>query len=217
MIPVLSVACLCWSVGASGLGQDPVEADPRYRVEFQDDQVRVLRVTLGPGDTGVRRSRPDAVVVFLTADLQGHIARPEAQWEPAGDEPEENLAKTSFAAIVVELLAPPSGQPPTLTILPFASGPLYGVSRPTVMPLIDNERVFVSRERFPGGARGDYLHALPTDTVIVYLRSGDVGGTSLRGPSHVRRGEVDVLPPNTLHQFVNLGFDPIEFIVIYTK
>jgi hypothetical protein len=57
----------------------------------------------------------------------------------------------------------------------------------------------------------------PTDTVIVYLRSGDVGGTSLRGPSRVRRGEVDVLPPNTLHQFVNLGFDPIEFIVIYTK
>src|SRR5262249_8838209 len=158
----------------------------RYRVEFQDGQIRVLRVTLGARDTGVRRSRPDAVVVFLTADLQGHMPPAEAQWEPAGGGPEENLARASFHTIVAEVVAPPSNLRPTLTILPFASGPLYGISPPIVKPLIDNERVFVSRERFPGGARGDNLHALPTDTVIVYLSSGDVGGTSLRGPSRVR-------------------------------
>jgi hypothetical protein len=187
-------------------------------VEFQDDQIRVLRVALAPHEKGVMRTHPNDVLVFLTADLQGHVPPAEVQWEPGGTrEPEENLANSSFEAILIELLKPPTGQPPTLTMLPMVAAPVYAISRPKVTRLIDNEWVSVSKERFPGAARGDNVSAVPTDTVTVYLSGGDVGGTSTRGAIRARRGEVDVLPANTLHQIANLGFDPIELVVIQAK
>jgi quercetin dioxygenase-like cupin family protein len=86
-----------------------------------------------------------------------------------------------------------------------------------VTRLFENDRVSVSKERFPGTARGDDFHAHPTDTVIVYLSGGEMDGTTGRAPSRARRGQVDVLPAYTLHRFTNLGFDPIEFIVIHPK
>jgi hypothetical protein len=216
---LLCAACLCWSVEAWSSGQDPVQADPtHYRVEFQDDSIRVLRVTLGPHEKGVMRTHPNEVLVFLTADLQGHMPPADARWEPGGThEPEENLANTSFEAILVELLKLPTGQPPALTILPVVSGAYDAMSRPKVTRLIDNEWVSVSKERFPGIARGDSVSALPSDTVTVYLSGGEVGGTSLRGAIRAQRGDVDVLPAHTLHQVANLGFDPIEMIVIHAK
>jgi len=215
---LLCVACLIWSVEAWGLEQTPVQADAHYRLEFQDDQIRVLRVAFGPHEKGVMRTHQNGVLVFLTADLQGHMPPSEVQWEPEGTrEPRENLANTSFEAILVELLKPPTGQPPTLTILPVARGLSYPLARPTVTPLVDNAMVSVTKERFPGTARNGTLSALPTDTVFVYLSGGAVGGTSMNGPIRVRRGEADVLPAHTLHQVVNLGFDPIELIVIHLK
>ena len=218
MVRTLLVACLGWSVTAWSVGQDLAQLDPKhYRVEFADDQVRVWRVTLGPYEKGAMHSQPDGVLVFLTADLQGKMPGAEAQWEPAGPYELENLANTSFEAVLVELLKPPSSQPSPLT-LSYATGPFYyPISRPAVTRLIDSERVSVSRHRFPGAARGDNLHAHATDTVIVYLSGGEMSGTTGHGPGRARRGQVDVLRANTLHQFANLGFDPIEFVVIHPK
>ena len=216
---LLCVACLCWSIEGQSLAQDAVQTDSaHYRVVFQDDQVRVLRLTLGPHESGAVREHPNGVLVFLTADLQGHMPPAEVQWQPAGPrQPEENVTNTSFEAILVEFLQLPAGQSPTLTILSEWSGPLYPVDRPKITSLIDNEWVSVRKERFPGTTRDDNIVVFPADTVFVYLNGGDLAGTSTGGAIRARRGEVDVLPAHTLHRVENLGFDPVELIIIQPK
>ena len=47
--------------------QDPVKVDPKhYKVAFENDQVRVLRVTYGPGEKSVMHEHPNLVAVLLT-------------------------------------------------------------------------------------------------------------------------------------------------------
>src|SRR5258708_34024150 len=54
-------------VASSVWAQDPVSADPKhYKVEFENDQVRVLRVTYGPHEKGAVHDRAAGVAVFLT-------------------------------------------------------------------------------------------------------------------------------------------------------
>jgi hypothetical protein len=51
---------------ASGaLAQDPVKVDPQhYKVIFENDQVRVLKIHYGPHEKSVMHSHPDSVVVY---------------------------------------------------------------------------------------------------------------------------------------------------------
>jgi oxalate decarboxylase/phosphoglucose isomerase-like protein (cupin superfamily) len=37
------------------------------------------------------------------------------------------------------------------------------------------------------------------------------------GSYHVRRGEVDLVPANSMHTLGNAGSDPLEFLVILPK
>ena len=47
--------------------KDPVKVDSKhYKVEAQNKQVRVLRVTYGPGEKSVMHGHPACVAVFLT-------------------------------------------------------------------------------------------------------------------------------------------------------
>ena len=49
------------------LAQDAVKVDPKhYKVEFENDQVRVLRITYGPHEKSVMHEHPANVAVFLT-------------------------------------------------------------------------------------------------------------------------------------------------------
>ena len=47
---------------------DPVKVDPKhYRVEFENDQVRVVRVKIGPGETAPKHEHKlNRVVVYLS-------------------------------------------------------------------------------------------------------------------------------------------------------
>jgi hypothetical protein len=50
------------------MGTDPVEVDPKhYRVEFENDRVRVLRATYGPGERSVMHAHRVMISVSLTA------------------------------------------------------------------------------------------------------------------------------------------------------
>ena len=63
------VALLWWrrSRRRVALAQDPVKVDAKhYKVEFENEQVRVLRITYGPGEKSVMHEHPDAVAAFLT-------------------------------------------------------------------------------------------------------------------------------------------------------
>lgn len=92
----------CQEGGRSGLratparAQDPTKVDAKhYKVEFENDQVRVLRITYGPGEKSVMHEHPDALAVFLT-DSKGKFTLPDGStqapemkahttmWTPAG-------------------------------------------------------------------------------------------------------------------------------------
>ena len=46
---------------------DPAKVDPdHYKVEFEDERVRVLRTSYGPGEESVMHAHPQLVAVFLS-------------------------------------------------------------------------------------------------------------------------------------------------------
>jgi quercetin dioxygenase-like cupin family protein len=94
---------------------DPVTVDPKhYKVELENDQVRVLRITYGPREKSVMHWHPAAVAVCLT-DLQVRFTEPDGKTEerrakagealvsPAGDHLPENLSDEPMELLLVEL------------------------------------------------------------------------------------------------------------------
>ena len=102
----------------AALAQDPVQVDSaHYKVEFENDQVRVLRITYGPGEKSVMHEHPNAVAVFLS-DLKVKFTFPDGKvqevvrktgetlWTPAGKHLPENVGDKSYELILVELKTP---------------------------------------------------------------------------------------------------------------
>jgi quercetin dioxygenase-like cupin family protein len=54
------------------MAQDPVKVDPEHhKVVLENDQVRVLRATIGPHEKSAMHEHPANIVVFLTdADMK---------------------------------------------------------------------------------------------------------------------------------------------------
>jgi quercetin dioxygenase-like cupin family protein len=113
---VLALAAMAWvtSVGPA-LAQDPVKVDPKhYKVEFENDQVRVLRITYEPGEKSIMHEHPASVAIFVT-DAQVKFTTPDGKtqdasekagstmWEAAGKHLPENTGKARFEVILVEL------------------------------------------------------------------------------------------------------------------
>lgn len=101
------------AAGASA--QDPTKIDARhYKVDFENDQVRVLRITYGPGEKSVMHYHPASVAVFLTGG-KGKFTFPDGTtqeidwkagqtvWLPATEHQPENLGDAPFELIQIEL------------------------------------------------------------------------------------------------------------------
>jgi quercetin dioxygenase-like cupin family protein len=94
---------------------DPVSVDGKhYRVEFENPQVRVVRVHVGAHETAPLHEHVlNRVVVYLTdqnarmtADGKAVVAQHkagEASWAGPAKHSEENLMDTPFEAVVIEL------------------------------------------------------------------------------------------------------------------
>lgn len=109
---VLALALLLLS--ANSFAQDAVEVDPdHYKVEFENDQVRVLRITYGPMEKSVMHSHPEGVAVFLTdgnikftlpdgttQDIK--VEAGQVIWSPETAHQPENTGKESFEVIQIE-------------------------------------------------------------------------------------------------------------------
>lgn len=103
---------------AAALAQDAVKTQPENnKVVFEDEHVRVLEVTFGPGTTLKTHSHPDHVLYFLEnamtrqTDAAGKVTEVEAKkggarWAAATTHTVENVGKTTAHVIVVELKAP---------------------------------------------------------------------------------------------------------------
>jgi quercetin dioxygenase-like cupin family protein len=97
------------------MAQDPVTVDPKhYTIEFENDQVRVLRIRYGPHEKSVMHGHPASLAVFL-ADTRGKFTFPDGKTEefttktgqtmfaPAGEHLPENLSDQPFEVVLVEL------------------------------------------------------------------------------------------------------------------
>ena len=64
---ILAVLFAVMLLSGKSFAQDPTQVDTKhYKVEFENDKVRVLRIAYGAGEKSVMHEHPDAVAVFLT-------------------------------------------------------------------------------------------------------------------------------------------------------
>jgi quercetin dioxygenase-like cupin family protein len=100
--------------------QDPVKVDPKhYKVEFENDQVRVLHIKYAPGEKSVMHEHPDSVAVFLT-DQKAKFTYPDGKseevatkagqtiWIKGGPHLPENVGDTPLELILVEMKGKPA-------------------------------------------------------------------------------------------------------------
>jgi quercetin dioxygenase-like cupin family protein len=102
-------------LSSSNFAQDATVVDPEhYKVEFENDQVRVLRINYGPGEKGEMHSHPEGVVIFLN-DGNGMFTLPDGStqemsfnsgqviWTPATVHQPENTGDEPFEVIQIEM------------------------------------------------------------------------------------------------------------------
>ena len=102
------------------MAQDPVKVDSKhYKVEFENDKVRVLHITYGPHEKSVMHQHPANVAVFVT-DGQVRFTLPDGktqdvsvkagttQWNAGGKHLPENVGDKPFEVILVELKSKPT-------------------------------------------------------------------------------------------------------------
>lgn len=94
---------------------DPVAVDPKhYKVELENDRVRVLRITYGPREKSVMHGHPASLAVFLTEN-RGKFTFPDGKSEdrnwtagqtmfiPAENHLPENLTDKPLELVLIEL------------------------------------------------------------------------------------------------------------------
>jgi quercetin dioxygenase-like cupin family protein len=94
---------------------DPVNVDSKhYSVEFENEQVRVLRIRYGPREKSVMHYHPNSVAISLTnfrvrftaedgksEEVTFRAGQP--TWTDAGSHLPENLTDQVLEAVIVEL------------------------------------------------------------------------------------------------------------------
>jgi quercetin dioxygenase-like cupin family protein len=111
----IAVAVAFVSTAVITRAQDPVKVDAKhYKVEFENDQVRVLRIHYAAGEKSVMHEHPGSVAVFLT-DHHVKFTYPDgkseevtakagqARWTPSGPHLPENIGDKPFELVLVEL------------------------------------------------------------------------------------------------------------------
>ncbi|MDX1404556.1 MAG: hypothetical protein R3192_08460 [Woeseiaceae bacterium] len=110
------IACLAAaSFAITAFGEDAVTADPaHYKVEYENDKVRVIRVNYGPGEKSVMHTHGPNVAVFLT-DISVRMHLPDGtsedidaprgatQWAQDENHMPENIGSEPFEVILVEI------------------------------------------------------------------------------------------------------------------
>ena len=112
---VIAYGVAAYAQPAGGGKADPVKVDAKhYKVEFENERVRVLRVSYGPGEKSVMHYNPDSVIVSLTGDTtrmttpdgkshEGPTKAGAAIWAPAGSRLPQNVSDKRDEVIMVEL------------------------------------------------------------------------------------------------------------------
>jgi quercetin dioxygenase-like cupin family protein len=94
---------------------DPIKVDAKqYKVELENDRVRVLRISYGPREISAMHSHPDSIAVFLTEN-RARFTFPDGKTEerswtagqtmliPAEEHLPENLTDKQLELVLIEL------------------------------------------------------------------------------------------------------------------
>jgi len=115
MLALVIASTLTGFLIGGAVAQDPTVVDAKhYKVMFENDPVRVLKITYGANEKSVMHEHPNAVAVFL-ADGQMKFQLPDgkvvdatlkagqAMFTPAGKHLPENVGDKTFEVVLVEL------------------------------------------------------------------------------------------------------------------
>ena len=119
---VLFLIALVCVAALTATAQDSTKVDPKhYKVELENAQVRVVRISYGPHEKSVMHSHTAGVITFLT-DSSFKFTYPdgkseqrtgkagETRWADASTHLPENLSGKPAEAIYVELKAKPAAK-----------------------------------------------------------------------------------------------------------
>ncbi len=207
-----------------GFAQDPVKASPEhYKVEVDNDQVRVLRHTGGAKASEPMHEHPSNVVVYLTdADFrttlaggkatEGHRKRGQVVWNDALKHSRESLSNSPFEIIQIELKQGRSRPQPATNLLdPVKISPAYYKVE------MENDSVRVvranraPRSKVPMHAHPFYVAVYLTD---VHQKTTDAEGKITEATR--KAGEVSFNKP-LQHAEENLSDQPFEAVLIELK
>ena len=98
------------------MAADPVEVDPKhYKVEFENERVRVLRINYEPHGKSMMHQHPPGIAVILSdCDFRFYLPEHKTQeiigkagaiiaFEEAFEHLPENLTDKPFEAVLIEL------------------------------------------------------------------------------------------------------------------
>ncbi len=119
MRAIFLAAVLACLTAPPALVQDPAKVDSKHtKIEFENDQVRVLRYSYGPHEKSPMHEHPNNVQIMLTdahtnittADgktTESHGKAGEVRWRIATKHAVENIGDQPFEGILVELKTGP--------------------------------------------------------------------------------------------------------------
>ena len=168
---------LSLAVPASLFAQDPVKVDPaHHKVEIDNADVRVLRITIAPDEKAPLHEHPNSVAVFLaggtnrlTPPGQKPTENPQQRGDvaltTAGQHTVENIGKTRTEVILVELKKPGSPTYKGMSLDPVKLSPKnYAVAA-------ENAHVRVLHLKSAAGDKS-FEHEHPSNVVVELVDSG---------------------------------------------
>ena len=204
----LTLICVAPVVAQDNL--DAVKADAaHHKVEFENDQVRVVRWVIPPGEKTANHSHPNNVNILL-ADANAKVTTPDgktndlhakagaATWRAAGTHIVENVGTQPMQGILVEPKKPsskvPAGAPDVVTADPKHSKVEF-----------ENDQIRVIRYHYEAG-EGSPMHGHP-DNVQVFLTDSKAKTTTADGKSTEAAGKAGQVTwrPATQHAIQNTG------------
>lgn len=217
---LLLIAVLCLPVVVRA--QDPVKVDAKhYKVDFENDQVRVLKIHYAPHEKSVMHEHPDAVAIFITGgnarfnNPDGTTTPSDAKagdvrFTPAGKHLPENVGTKPFDVVLVELKGKP-GSAAAIAMDPVKVDPAHHAV------LVENDRVRVLRIQL-GPHEKTKQHDHPNG-VSVPLIAGQTKITTADGKSRTvarKAGEAVWLSAER-HVVENPDAKPVDIILVELK
>ncbi len=200
---------------------EAVKVDPAHHtVIYENDQVRVVRWVILPGNRTLNHSHPNSFNINLT-DYNGRVTTPEGRtfevhdkagsvsWRPALVHVVENLGNQSMEGIIIEPKNPASARP-------AGSADPVAVDPEHQTVAFENEQIRVIRETREGGTTPMHGHPDNVQVLLTDMRWNITGADGKTETVSGKAGEVRWRLA-TQHIAEALGDSPIEQIVVEMK